>query len=78
MISDENSISEPPNLKFSWRRIPLDPPKRLDPLALALNMPPVRKNLATALHSCGSKLPCRRAKVALGHDKQENIHNFNW
>ena len=53
MISAENSISEPPNLKFSWRRIPPDPPKRLNPSALAINMPPVRKNLATALHSCG-------------------------
>ena len=53
MISAENSISEPPNLKFSWRRIPPDSPKRLNPSALAINMPPVRKNLATALHSCG-------------------------
>ena len=43
MTSAENSNSEPPSLKFSWRRIPPDPPKRLYPLVLAINMPPVRK-----------------------------------
>ena len=41
MTSAENSNSEPPNLKSSWRRIPPDPPKRLYPSVLAINMPPV-------------------------------------
>ena len=48
MTSAENSISEPPNLKIFWRRITSDPPTRLVPSALAI-IPPVTKNLATAL-----------------------------
>ena len=48
MTSAENSILEPPNLKFFWGRITTDPPKRHSPSALAI-MPPVGKNQATAL-----------------------------
>ena len=48
MTSAENSISEPPNLKIFWGSIPPVPPTRLVPSALAI-MPPVTKNLATAL-----------------------------
>ena len=48
MTSAENSISEPPDLKIFWGRITPDPPTRLVPSALAI-MPPVTKNLATAL-----------------------------
>ena len=29
MTSAENNVSEPPNLKISWGRIPADPPTRL-------------------------------------------------
>jgi len=50
MTSAENSILEPPNLKFFWGRITPDPPKRRSPSALAI-MPPIGKNQATALHS---------------------------
>ena len=48
IASAENSISEPQNLKIFWGRITPDPPTRLVPSALAI-MPPVTKNLATAL-----------------------------
>ena len=48
MTSAENSISEPPNLKILGGRITPDSPTRLVPSALAI-MPPVTKNLATAL-----------------------------
>ena len=48
MTSAENSVSEPPNLKIFWERIPPDPTTRLVPSELAI-MPPVTKNLATAL-----------------------------
>ena len=48
MTSAENSVSEPPKLKIFWCRIPPDPPTRLLPAAPAI-MPPVKKNLATAL-----------------------------
>ena len=37
MTSAENSVSEPPNLKIFWERIPPDPPKGLVP-------PPLDKN----------------------------------
>ena len=40
MTSAVNSVSEPLNLKMFWGRIPVDPPKRLVPSALAI-MPPV-------------------------------------
>ena len=43
MTSAENSVSEPPNLKIFWERIPPDPPKRLVPSALA-RVPPLDKN----------------------------------
>ena len=41
MTSAENSVSEPPNLKIFWGRIPQTPPPRL--------VPPFTKDLATAL-----------------------------
>ena len=47
MTSAENNVSEPPNLKISWGRIPPDPPTRLMASALA-KMPPLKKNLAMA------------------------------
>ena len=37
MTSVENSVSEPPNLKIFWGRIPPDPPTRFVPSALAIN-----------------------------------------
>ena len=40
MTSAENSISEPPNLKIFWGRIPQTPPRLV---------PPFTKDLATAL-----------------------------
>ena len=40
MISAENSISEPPNLKMFWGRIPPDPPTRLVLSALRCPPPP--------------------------------------
>ena len=40
MTSAENIISEPPNWKIFWERIPPDPPTRLVPWALAI-MPPL-------------------------------------
>ena len=43
MTTAENSISEPPNLKIFWRRIPQTPPTRLVPLALALMSPCYKK-----------------------------------
>ena len=46
MANAENSVSEPPNLKFFWGRIPPDPPTRVVPSALKI-MPPVTKNLAS-------------------------------
>ena len=53
MTSAENSISEPPNLKIFWGRIPPDPTTRLVPSALAIMPPrykkpsysPAKKNL---------------------------------
>ena len=55
MTSAENSVSEPPNLKIFWGRIP-DPPTRFVPSALQIMPPPppparITKNLATALLS---------------------------
>ena len=55
MTSAENSVSEPPNLKIFWGRIP-DPPTRFVPSALQIMHPPppparITKNLATALLS---------------------------
>ena len=55
MTSAENSISEPPDLKIFWGRITPDPPTRLVPSALAI-MPPVTKNLATALGNAKKNL----------------------
>ena len=52
--SAENSVSEHPDLKTFWGKVPPDPPTRLLPLALAI-MPPVTKNLATALGKLISK-----------------------
>ena len=52
MTSAEDSVSEPPNLKIFWGRIPTDPPTKLVPSALAIIPPPpapVTKKLATAL-----------------------------
>ena len=50
MTSAENSVLEPPNLEIVWWRIPPGPPTRLLPSALAvMPLPPVTKNLATAL-----------------------------
>ena len=48
MTSAVNSVSEPLNLKIFWGRIPVDPPKRLVPSALAI-MPLCYRNLVTAL-----------------------------
>ena len=48
MARAENSISEPPNLNIFCGRIPPDPPTRVVSTALAI-VPPVTKNLATAL-----------------------------
>ena len=48
MTSAENSISEPQNLKIVCWMIPPDPHTRLVPSAFA-KMPPVTKNLPTAL-----------------------------
>lgn len=36
----ETSVSEPPNWKIFWGRIPPDPPTRLLPSALAISSPP--------------------------------------
>ena len=58
MTSAENSISEPQNLKFFWRRTPPDPPTRLVPSALAI-MPLVTKNLATALGNAKKNKLCQ-------------------
>ena len=41
MISAENSISEPPNLKIFWGRIPPDPPYKARAFGPA--MPPRRQ-----------------------------------
>ena len=43
MASAGNSVSEPPNLKIFWGRIPPDPPKGLVPSAL-VRVPPLDKN----------------------------------
>ena len=43
MTSAENSVSEPPNLKPFWGRIPLDPLAKLVPSALAILPPPPKK-----------------------------------
>ena len=55
MTSAENSISEPPNLKILWGRIltPRPPYKAFafGTLDNAHHLPPVTKNLATALKS---------------------------
>ena len=48
ITSAENNISEPPNLKMFWERMPPNPPTRLVPSALAI-MSPVTNHLATAL-----------------------------
>ena len=48
MTSVDDSVSERPNLKIFWGKISPHPPTRLLPSALAI-MPPVTKNLATAL-----------------------------
>ena len=56
MTSAENSILEPPNLKIFWRRITSDPATRLVPSTLAI-IPPVAKNLATALGNA-TKILC--------------------
>ena len=40
MTSAENSVSEPPNLKPFWGRIPLDPLAKFVPSALAILPPP--------------------------------------
>ena len=47
MTKSENSVSEPPNFKVLWGRIPSLLPTRLVHSALVI-MPPVTKNLATA------------------------------
>ena len=52
MTSAENSISEPPNLKICWRRIPQTPLQGLFAITLPPPPPPVTNNLATALISC--------------------------
>ena len=48
MKNAEKSVSEPPNLKIFLGRIPPAPPTRFVPSALEI-VPPVTKNLATAL-----------------------------
>ena len=48
MAKAENSVSEPPNFKVLWGRIPPLLPTRLVHSALVI-MPPVTQNLATAL-----------------------------
>jgi len=45
MTNAEKSVSEPPNLKIFWGRIPLDPPTRFVPSALEI-MPPRNKKLS--------------------------------
>ena len=40
VTSAKNSVSEPPNWKIFWGRIPPDPPTRLLPSALAFYSPP--------------------------------------
>ena len=52
MASAENSVSEPPNLKFFWGRIHPDHPHPLPHKARAFDkiMPPFIKFLATALN----------------------------
>ena len=40
MTSAVNNVSEPPNLKIFWGRIPPDPPTRLMPLELTIMHPP--------------------------------------
>ena len=50
MTSAENSVSERPNLQIFCGTIAPDPATRFVPSALAI-MPPVTKNLATALLS---------------------------
>ena len=57
MTSAENSISEPPNLKFLGGRTPPDPPTRLVRSTLAI-MPLVTKNLATALGNAKKNKLC--------------------
>ena len=51
VTSAKNSVSEPPNWKIFWGRIPPDPPTRLLPSALAISSPPpppLKKDLVTA------------------------------
>ena len=55
MISTENSVSEPPNLKIFGGKISPELSTRLVPSALAIfPPPPVTKNLATALLAVSS------------------------
>ena len=43
MTSAENSVSEPPNLKIFWGRIP-DPPYKVRAFGTPDNAPPLRPN----------------------------------
>ena len=70
MTSAENSILEPPNLKFFWRRITPDPPKRHSPSALAV-MPPIGKKQAMALHSNRFKTAMPESKSCTGTRQTE-------
>jgi len=51
MTSAENSVSELPNLKIFWGRIPPDPPTRLMPSALA-RVPPLYKKTSYSPAVC--------------------------
>ena len=69
MTSAENSILERPNLKIFWRRITSDPPSRLVPSALAI-IPPVTKNLATALGNAKKILSLLKYHSNPGKEKE--------
>ena len=51
MTSAVNSVSEPLNLKLFRGRIPVDPPKRLVPSALAIMPPPLQKPFTALCYS---------------------------
>ena len=50
MTSAKNSVSEPPNLKIFWGRIPPDPLYKALAFGTRDNALLVTKSLATALH----------------------------
>ena len=84
IASAKNSVSEPPNLKLFWGRIPPDPPTRFVPSALAIMPPPPNPRYKKPTYGPEKSKHSRHKKIKKARRAKEyssdSTHNakFSW